>query len=118
MGNYHVNIVVVPKRHDEDHALLESVTHGLQATGASEVVVVAEDGLLVLAEGIGDGVAADFDVVCDITRTLVGGLAVMPTVCTTSWRSTADPKMGPANANKAVPALIKEAIIFSALVLM
>jgi hypothetical protein len=85
LGNYHVNIVVVPKRHNEDHALLESVTHGLQATGASEVVVVAEDGLLVLAEGIGDGVAADTS---DVGRGLLPDLATLD-VKTTDFNKVA-----------------------------
>jgi hypothetical protein len=57
--NYHVNLVVVPERHDEDHALLQCFAHSLQATGASEVVVVSEDGLLLRAEFVGDGVTGD-----------------------------------------------------------
>jgi hypothetical protein len=52
-------LVVVPERHDENHAILECFSHRLHATGASEVVVVAEDALLVLAELVGDGVTAD-----------------------------------------------------------
>jgi hypothetical protein len=59
LKNYHVNLVVVPERHDEDHALLQCLAHGLHATGASEVVVVAEDALLVLAELVGNGVTGD-----------------------------------------------------------
>jgi hypothetical protein len=55
----HVDIVVVPKRHDEDHTLLEGCTHALQATLRSEVVGVTEDGLLGSAELIVDRVAAD-----------------------------------------------------------
>jgi hypothetical protein len=74
LKNYHVNIVVVPQRHDKDHALLESVTHGLHATGASEVVVVTEDGLLVLAEGVGDRVTANTS---DIGRGLLPDLAAL-----------------------------------------
>jgi hypothetical protein len=57
--NYHVNLVVVPERHDKDHALLQCFAHSLHATGASEVVVVSEDALLVLAELVGDGVTGD-----------------------------------------------------------
>jgi len=70
----HVDIVVVPKRHDKNHALLESVTHGLQATSASEVVVVAEDCLLVLAESVGDRVTADTG---DVGRGLLPDLATL-----------------------------------------
>jgi hypothetical protein len=55
----HVDIVVVPQRHDEDHTLLEGRTHALQATLGSEVVGVAEDGLLSGAEFVVDRVAAD-----------------------------------------------------------
>lgn len=57
--NYHVDLVVVPERHDENHTLCEGVAHGLHATGASEVVVVAENALLVLAEIVVDSVTAD-----------------------------------------------------------
>jgi len=70
----HVDIVVVPKRHYKNHALLESVTHGLQATSASEVVVVAEDCLLVLAESVGDRVTADTG---DVGRGLLPDLAAL-----------------------------------------
>jgi len=71
---YHVHFVVVPERHDKDHAVLESVTHSLQAASASEVVVVAEDALLVLAEGVGDRVAADTS---DVGRGLLEDLATL-----------------------------------------
>jgi len=70
----HVHFVVVPERHDKDHAVLESVTHSLQAASASEVVVVAEDALLVLAEGVGDRVAADTS---DVGRGLLEDLATL-----------------------------------------
>jgi len=55
----HVDLIVVPDRHDKHHALLESVAHSLHATSASEVVVVSEHRLLVLAEFVGDRVTAD-----------------------------------------------------------
>ena len=53
----HLSGVVVPNGESEDHSVLEGITHGLEATESLEVVVVAEDGLLLRAELIGDGVA-------------------------------------------------------------
>ena len=53
----HVDRVVVPERHDEDVAAGERRAHGVEAAELREGVVVAEGGLLVLAEGVGDGVA-------------------------------------------------------------
>ena len=55
----HVDIVIVPERHDEDHTILKGLAHSLQAALLGEVIRVTEDGLLVLAEGVGDRVAAD-----------------------------------------------------------
>lgn len=70
----HVDVVVVPQRHDEDHALCESIAHALNATLSSEVVGVAEDGLLVLAEVIVDCVAAN---TCDVALGLIEDLATL-----------------------------------------
>lgn len=56
----HVGLVVVPQRHDEDHAAVcEGITHSLHATFRGKGIGVAEDRLLVLAEGVGDRVTAD-----------------------------------------------------------
>lgn len=53
----HVDRVVVPERHDEDVAAGERCAHGVEAAELGEGVVVAEGGLLLAAEGVGDGVA-------------------------------------------------------------
>lgn len=53
----HVDGVVVPERHDEDVAAGERSTHAVEAAEGGEGVVVAEGGLLVLAEAVGDGAA-------------------------------------------------------------
>jgi hypothetical protein len=67
----HVDIVVIPERHDEDHAISEGVAHSLQAALCSKVVGVTEDGLLGLAEVVGDRVAADTsDVRCGLVEDL------------------------------------------------
>lgn len=55
----HVDFVVVPQRHHENHALVESGTHALHATLLGKVVGVAEDRLLVLAEVVVDRISAD-----------------------------------------------------------
>lgn len=90
----HVDFVVVPERHDEDHALGEGVTHGLRfvsqwifwlrclggattylhTTLLGEVVGVSEHGLLRLAEVVVDRVAAD---ACDVRGGLLEDLAVL-----------------------------------------
>lgn len=70
----HVDLVVVPQRHDEHHALGEGIAHGLHATLGAEVVVVTEDGLLSCAEAVGDRVAGDAG---DVGRRLTKDLAVL-----------------------------------------
>ena len=47
----HGDRVVVPHAEDEDH-LLQGLAHGGHAAQGGEVVVVAEDGLLLLAEAV------------------------------------------------------------------
>lgn len=49
----HGHGVVVPHAEDEDH-LLESLAHGRHAAEGAVVVVVAEGGLLLLAEAVVD----------------------------------------------------------------
>jgi hypothetical protein len=53
----HVDRVVVPEGHDKDVAASKRRAHTVEATKGSERVVVAESGLLVLAEAVGDRVA-------------------------------------------------------------
>jgi len=53
----HVGVVVVPDGHDEDHGLLHGDTHLLESTKLLVDVGVAENFLLSIAVGIGDGVA-------------------------------------------------------------
>ena len=55
---HHAGVVVIPDAHDQDHGL-QGVAHALKATVLSEVVIVAEGGLLGRAELGGDGVALD-----------------------------------------------------------
>lgn len=52
----YVDSVVIPERHNENHALLRRVTHGLQATHCLKCVSVVERGLLGVAEVIGERV--------------------------------------------------------------
>jgi hypothetical protein len=52
----HVDVVVVPDGEDENHTLGHGLVHGGEATLGSEIVGVAERGLLSSAEGCGDGV--------------------------------------------------------------
>jgi len=75
----HVDVVVVPQRHDEDHALCKSITHALNATLSCEVVGVAEGGLLGLAEVIINCVAAD---TCDVALGLIEDLATLDVLAT------------------------------------
>jgi len=55
----HVHFIIIPQGHDKNHSLVESLTHALHATLLGEVVGVAEDGLLVLAEVVIDCIAAN-----------------------------------------------------------
>ena len=75
----HVDIVVVPERHDEDHTILKCLAHGLQAALLGEIIRVTENGLLVLAEGVGDRVAADAS---NVGRRLVPDLASLDVLTT------------------------------------
>lgn len=54
----HVDGVVVPQAHDENHTLVHGLAHGSEATLAAEAISVAEGGLLSGAETWGDGVAS------------------------------------------------------------
>jgi len=47
------DLLIVPHAEDQNH-LLQRLAHGSQAADGGEVVVVAEDGLLLLAEVIAD----------------------------------------------------------------
>lgn len=51
--------MVVPERHDQDVAASKRGSHLLEATESLEGGGVSEGGLLLLTEGIGDGVASD-----------------------------------------------------------
>ena len=76
----HVGIIVIPQRHDENHAAVrEGIAHGLDTTLFRKVVGVAEDGLLVLAEVIVDCVAAD---TCDVACRLIEDLATLNVLAT------------------------------------
>jgi hypothetical protein len=70
----HVDIVIVPERHNKNHAIGESITHTLEATLRSKVVGVAEHRFLVLAEVVVDRVAADAS---DVGSRLVEDLAAL-----------------------------------------
>ena len=48
--------MVVPEGHDENHSLIEGLAHDVEAAKALEGVVVAEGGLLGIAELVGDRV--------------------------------------------------------------
>ena len=50
--------MIIPERHNEDHSLLEGVTHDLKTTELLEAVGVVEDGLLSVTEVVGDRVVA------------------------------------------------------------
>lgn len=52
----HAGSVVVPDRHGQNHAGLESSTHLLETAESGEVVGVAEHSLLLSTEVVGDGV--------------------------------------------------------------
>lgn len=51
--------MVIPERHDQDVAASKRGTHLVEATKVLEGRGIAEDGLLLLAECIGDGVSGD-----------------------------------------------------------
>ena len=48
--------MIIPERHNEDHSLLEGVTHDLKTTELSEAIVIVEYRLLSGAELVRDGV--------------------------------------------------------------
>lgn len=52
----HVDGMVIPDGHDENHVLGEGLAHLLEAALALVVIEIAKDGLLGVAPGIGDGV--------------------------------------------------------------
>lgn len=55
----HVGAVVVPDRHDKDHAQIKLLAEGFKSTLLGEVVRVTESRLLSGAEGVSDGVSRD-----------------------------------------------------------
>lgn len=82
----HVCVVIVPQRHDKNHARGKRLTHSGQATFALEVSLIAKRGLLRIAVGLGDGVVAgdagggglgvgDEDAVLDVEALDLGQLA-------------------------------------------
>ena len=52
----HISIMVVPDGHDEDHTILQRLTHLFEATLVLEVILVREGVLGALAHFIGDRV--------------------------------------------------------------
>jgi hypothetical protein len=55
----HVSIVVIPQAHDENHSLVQTVTHAGQTTVLSEDILIAEGLLLGCAEFRCDRVSGD-----------------------------------------------------------
>ena len=55
-STYHVHVVVIPERHDKDHAAIEGVAHLLEAAAGLEGVGVVERLLLIVAIRVADRV--------------------------------------------------------------
>lgn len=64
----HGDRMVIPKGHDKDVSVCKGLSHAGETTTVLEASLVAEDGLLSLAEIVGDGVTGD---------ALVGGVGVL-----------------------------------------
>jgi hypothetical protein len=58
----HVDGVIIPKRHDEDHSTGEGTTHGTNTTENFEFVSITSNVFLVITEGIGDRVILEVGV--------------------------------------------------------
>jgi len=70
----HVGIVVIPQRHDENHASIDGLLHGIQASLLQEIRAILGNGNPVCAEVVSDGVVL---LSVDRVRWVLNGPAIL-----------------------------------------
>merc|ERR1712205_299181 len=70
----HVGIVVIPQRHDENHASINGVLYGLQSALLQKVSAILSDRNPVCAEVVSDGIVA---LSVDCVRWVLNGPALL-----------------------------------------
>lgn len=116
----HAHGIVVPDRHDQNHAGLEGVAHRSETTLCLEIVGITEGSLLSSAEAVGDRVASHasdvrdgvlvHDAVLDVQTTNLGQSAGLGTVVSDKLRDDSHLLRGVKSLARAVERSVAHAV--------